>query len=44
MILGLRLQFSHGPAHKATISIYKSYNLQRDWVFESKVFSQLENA
>jgi hypothetical protein len=31
-------------AHKATISTSKSYNLQRDWVFESKVFSELKNA
>jgi hypothetical protein len=31
-------------AHKATISRSKSYNLQRDWVFESKVFSALKNA
>jgi len=31
-------------AHKATISTSKSYNLQRDWVFEAKVFSELKNA
>lgn len=31
-------------AHKATISTSKSYNLQRDWVFEPKVFSELKNA
>ena len=31
-------------AHKATISASKSYNLQRDWVFEPKVFSELKNA
>ena len=33
-----------GTAHKATISTSKSYNLQRDWMFESKVFSDLKNA
>ena len=31
-------------AHKATISTSKSYNLQRDWVFESKILSELKNA
>jgi len=31
-------------AHKATISTSKSYNLQRDWIFEPKVFSELKNA
>lgn len=31
-------------AHKATISTSKSYNLQRDWVFEAKVFTELKNA
>jgi hypothetical protein len=31
-------------AHKATISTSKSYNLQRDWVFEPKIFSELKNA
>src|SRR5579859_4304068 len=31
-------------AHKATISTSKSYNVQRDWVFEPKVFSELKNA
>jgi hypothetical protein len=29
-------------AHKATISTSKSYNLQRNWVFESKIFSELK--
>lgn len=31
-------------AHRATISTSKSYNLQRDWVFEPKVFTELKNA
>ncbi len=31
-------------AHRATISASKSYNLQRDWVFEPKIFSELKNA
>jgi hypothetical protein len=30
--------------HKTTISTSKSYNLQRDWVFESKVFPEMKNA
>ncbi len=31
-------------AHKATISTSKTYNLQRDWVFEPKIFAELKNA
>ncbi|MCX6592330.1 MAG: TraM recognition domain-containing protein [Acidobacteria bacterium] len=31
-------------AHRATVSTSKSYNLQRDWVFEAKVFGELKNA
>ena len=31
-------------AHRATISTSKSYNVQRDWVFESKIFAELKNA
>jgi len=31
-------------AHKATISTSKSYNVQKDWVFEPKVFAELKNA
>ena len=31
-------------AHRATISTSKSYNVQRDWVFEPKIFSELKNA
>ena len=31
-------------AHRATISTSKTYNLQRDWVFESKIFGELKNA
>lgn len=31
-------------SHRATISTSKSYNLQRDWVFEPKVFTELKNA
>ena len=31
-------------AHKATISASKSYSVQRDWVFEPKIFSELKNA
>ena len=31
-------------AHRAAIGTSKSYNLQRDWVFESKIFGELKNA
>ena len=30
-------------SHRATISASKSYNVQRDWVFEPKVFTELKN-
>jgi hypothetical protein len=31
-------------AHRATLSATKGYNLQRDFVFEPKIFSELRNA
>ena len=31
-------------AHRAAISTSKSYGVQRDWVFEPKVFAELKNA
>jgi hypothetical protein len=31
-------------AHRAGISTSKSYSVQRDWVFEPKVFAELKNA
>ncbi len=31
-------------AHRAAISTSKSYSVQRDWVFEPKVFAELKNA
>ena len=31
-------------AHRATISASKSYNVQRDFVFEPKIFGELKNA
>ena len=31
-------------AHKSTVSASKSYNLQRDHLFEAKVFTELKNA
>jgi len=31
-------------AHKTSVSASKSYNLQRDYVFEAKVFTELKNA
>jgi hypothetical protein len=31
-------------AHKSSVSASKSYNLQRDFVFEPKIFAELKNA
>ena len=31
-------------AHRASLGTSKSYNLQRDWLFEPKVFAELKNA
>jgi len=31
-------------AHRASISTSKSYNVQKDWVFEPKIFAELKNA
>jgi hypothetical protein len=31
-------------AHKSTVSASKSYNLQRDFIFEPKIFAELKNA
>ena len=31
-------------AHRATIATSKSYSVQRDWLFEPKVFTELKNA
>ena len=31
-------------AHKSSVSTSKSYNLQRDYIFEPKVFGELKNA
>jgi hypothetical protein len=31
-------------AHKSSVTASKSYNLQRDFVFEPKIFGELENA
>lgn len=31
-------------SHRATVSTSKSYNVQRDWVFEPKIFAELKNA
>jgi hypothetical protein len=30
-------------SHRATLSASKSYSVQRDWVFEPKVFTELKN-
>jgi hypothetical protein len=31
-------------AHKSSVSASKSYNLQRDYIFEPKIFGELKNA
>ncbi len=31
-------------AHRATIATSKNYSVQRDWLFEPKVFTELKNA
>ena len=35
---------SRARAHRASLSTSKSYNVQRDWLFEPKVFAELKNA
>ena len=41
---GVSVLTGRATAHKATIGTSKSYNLQRDFVFEPKIFSELQNA
>ena len=41
---GVSVLTGRATAHKATISTSKTYNLQRDWVFEPKIFAELKNA
>jgi hypothetical protein len=41
---GVSVLTGKAAAHRATLSASKGYNVQRDFVFEPKVFSELKNA
>jgi type IV secretory pathway TraG/TraD family ATPase VirD4 len=41
---GVSVLTGRSTAHRATLGTSKGYNLQRDFVFEPKVFSELKNA
>jgi len=41
---GVSVLTGRAAAHKATLSTSKGYNVQRDFVFEPKIFSELRNA
>src|SRR5262249_7787246 len=41
---GVSMLTGRAAAHRATLSATKGYNLQRDFVFEPKVFAELKNA
>ena len=41
---GVSVLTGRATAHRATIGTSKGYNVQRDFVFEPKVFSELKNA
>jgi TraM recognition site of TraD and TraG len=41
---GVSVLTGRAAAHRATLSTSKGYNVQRDFVFEPKVFSELKNA
>lgn len=41
---GVNVLTGRAAAHRATLSTTKGYNVQRDFVFEPKVFSELKNA
>jgi hypothetical protein len=41
---GVSLLTGRAAAHRTTLSTSKSYNLQRDFVFEPKTFAELKNA
>lgn len=41
---GVSVLTGRAAAHRATLSTSKGYNVQRDFVFESKIFSELKNA
>ena len=41
---GVSMLTGRASAHRASLSTSKSYNVQRDWLFEPKVFAELKNA
>jgi len=41
---GISMLDGRATAHKTTLTTSKGYNVQRDFVFEGKVFSELKNA
>ena len=41
---GVSVLTGQASAHRATIGTSKGYNLQRDFIFEPKVFAELKNA
>jgi hypothetical protein len=41
---GVSVLTGRATAHRATLSTSKGYNLQRDFVFEPKIFAELKNA
>lgn len=41
---GVSVLTGRAAAHKTTLSASKGYNVQRDFIFESKTFSELKNA
>ena len=41
---GVSMLTGRAAAHRATLSASKGYNVQRDFIFEPKVFAELKNA
>lgn len=41
---GVSVLTGRAAAHKASLTATKGYNVQRDFVFEAKIFSELKNA
>jgi hypothetical protein len=41
---GVSMLTGQATAHRATVGTSKGYNLQRDFIFEPKIFTELKNA
>jgi hypothetical protein len=41
---GVSMLTGRASAHRSSLSTSKNYNVQRDWLFEPKVFAELKNA